>query len=94
MEPDAGLCIIFFAAQGSNGESIFDPSFPKRDGIFRQYTKSKHFNNYHISYYANGKDKRDREISHLRKNTGFDKVLVGKPGIPIHSTEIHKIKFN
>jgi len=93
VEPDAGLCIIFFSAQGNNGESIFDPSFPKRDGVFKQYTKSNHFNNYHISYYANGKDNRAREISHLRKNTGFEKVQIGEPGIPIHSTQIHKAKL-
>lgn len=87
------MCIVFFSAQGKNSEDIFDPSFPKRDGIFRQYTKSKHFNNYHISYYANGKDNREREVSHLRKNTGFEKVLVGEPGIPIRSTKIHKARL-
>lgn len=91
-ETDAGLCIIFFSALGNNGESIFDPSFPERDGTFRGYTKSKHFNNYHISYYANGKDNRAREISHLRKNSGFDKVQIGEPGIPIHSETIHKMR--
>lgn len=92
-ETDAGLCIIFFSALGNNGESIFDPSFPKRDGVFKQYTKSKHFNNYHISYYANGKDNRAREISHLRKNSGFDKVQIGEPGIPVKSAEIHKMRL-
>ena len=54
-ETDAGLCIIFFSAKGNNGEDIFDPSFLKRDGTFSQYTKSKYFNNYHISYYAASK---------------------------------------
>lgn len=92
-ETDAGLCIVFFAAQGNNGESIFDPSFPKRDGTFRNYTKSKVLHNYHISYYANGKDNRAREISHLRKNSGFRKVQVGEPGIPVKSEDIHKIKL-
>lgn len=91
LETDAGLCIIFFSASGNNGESIFDPSFPKRDGVFSQYTKSEHFNNYHISYYANGKDNRVREVAHLRKNSGFNKVQVGEPGIPVHSTAIHKM---
>jgi hypothetical protein len=92
-ETDAGLCIIFFSALGNNGESIFDPSFPKRDGTFRGYTKSKHFNNYHISYYANGKDNRAREVAHLRKNSGFDKVQVGEPGIPEKSELIHKMRL-
>lgn len=90
---DAGLCIVFFAAKGNNGESIFDPSFPKREGVFKRYTKSKYFNNYHISYYANGKDTRAREVAHLRKNRGFDKVQVGEPGIPLESKKAHKIRL-
>ena len=91
MKPDAGLCIIFFSARGMNGESIFDPSFPPRDGTFRQYNRSDHFNCYHISYYANAKPKPGREISHLRKNSGFHKVHIGKPGIPTSSKDSHQI---
>ena len=92
-ETDAGLCIIFFSALGNNGESIFDPSFPKREGVFKQYTKSNLFNNYHISYYANTKDNRTREVAHLRKNSGFNKVQIGEPGIPIKSEAIHKMRL-
>ncbi|MEO0553401.1 MAG: DUF1961 family protein [Bacteroidota bacterium] len=91
IDTDLGLCIVFFAARGKNGADIFDPTFPKRDGTFKQYTQSKFFNNYHISYYANAKGKKGREVAHLRKNSGFDKVQVGEPGIPITSTEVHKI---
>ena len=91
LKTEAGLCIIFFAAKGAKGESIFDPSFPVRDGTFRQYTKSDLFNSYHISYYANGRDAPGREISHLRKNTGFNLVQEVEPGIPIKSKAIHKI---
>jgi len=90
---DAGLCIIFFSAKGNKGEDIFDPSFPKRDGTFTQYTKSKHFNCYHISYYANGRDNPGREISHLRKNSGFYLVQEKEPGIPIQSTAIHRLRL-
>jgi hypothetical protein len=92
-ETDAGLCIVFFSALGNNGESIFDPTFPKRDGVFKQYTKSKYFNNYHISYYANTKDARAKEVAHLRKNSGFYKLQVGEQGIPVKSTEIHKMRL-
>ena len=91
LETDAGLCIIFFSAKGDNGESIFDPSFPERDGTFNQYTKSEYFNNYHISYYANTKDNRAKEVAHLRKNKGFEVVQVGEPGIPVNSDKIHKM---
>jgi hypothetical protein len=92
MEPDAGLCIIFFSANGVDGKSIFDPSLPERNGVFRQYTKGA-LNCYHISYYANGKDKPGREISHLRKNKGFHLVHQGAPGIPVQSTAIHRVRL-
>ncbi len=92
-ETDAGLCIIFFSALGINSKSIFDPSFPERNGVFKQYTKSNYFNNYHISYYANTKDNRAREIAHLRKNCGFDKVQIGELGIPEKSEFIHKMRL-
>ena len=92
-ETDAGLCIVFFSAQGNNGESIFDTKFPERNGVFKQYTKSKYFNNYHISYYANGKDFRAKGVAHLRKNSGFHKVQLGELGIPENSDKVHKIRL-
>ena len=67
-----GLNIIFFNARGLNGESIFDPSLKKRDGIFRQY-HSGDLNSYHVSYWAG-----DRGFSNLRKNRGFHLVSSGK----------------
>ena len=90
--PEAGLCIIFFAAAGINGEDILDNSLKPRNGIFKQYTKGD-INNYHISYYANTPSQKDRPFSHLRKNKGFKKVQVGKPGIPSASTAIHQLKL-
>lgn len=90
--PEAGLCIIFFAATGLNGEDVFDPSLKPRNGIFKQYTKGD-LNNYHISYYANTPTQKNRPFSHLRKNRGFKKVQVGEPGIPATSTAIHKLRL-
>lgn len=90
---DAGLCIIFFLAKGNKGEDIFDPSFPKRDGSFDQYTKSKYLNCYHISYYSNSRDDPGREISHLRKNSGFNMVQQKEPGIPVKSTAVHHLRL-
>jgi hypothetical protein len=93
IETDAGLCIIFFAAKGLKGESIFDSSMPKRStGVFTDYTKGA-MNSYHISYYANAKDDPHRDTSHLRKNKGFFLVQQGKAGIPILSTEWHHLKL-
>lgn len=93
LEPDAGLCIIFFAAKGLNGEDIFDQELPERDGTFSRYTKGK-INNYHISYYANNPVyEKGRGTANLRKNRGFKLVQTGKIGIPIDSRDIHKIKL-
>ena len=46
-----------------------------------------------FSYYANTKDNRAREVAHLRKNPGFNKVQIGAPGIPIESIAIHKVRL-
>ena len=92
-EIDAGLCIVFFAAKGLKGQSIFDDSMPKRtSGIFTDYTKGA-MNDYHISYYANGRDNPNRETANLRKNKGFNLVQTGEIGIPVQSTAIHKMKL-
>jgi hypothetical protein len=92
-EIDAGLCIVFFSAKGLKGESIFDSSMPKRTlGTFTDYTKGA-MNDYHISYYANGRDNPNRETANLRKNKGFNLVQTGEFGIPVQSTAIHKMKL-
>ena len=57
-----GLTIIFFAAKGSQGEDIFDPGLPARDGTFKYYNKGK-INCYHISYYANNPKNPERRFS-------------------------------
>ncbi|MFZ4670785.1 MAG: DUF1961 family protein [Flavobacterium sp.] len=92
-EIDAGLCIVFFSAKGLKGESIFDVSMPKRTlGTFTDYTKGA-MNDYHISYYANGRDNPNRETANLRKNKGFHLVQTGEIGIPVQSKAIHKMKL-
>jgi len=93
LEPDAGLCIIFFAAKGLEGEDIFDTSLPERNGNFRGYTMGK-INNYHISYYANNPGyEPGRGTANLRKNRGFDLVQTGREGIPVISGDIHKMRL-
>lgn len=92
MHPEAGLCIVFFATTGLDGEDVFDSSLAPRDGTFRQYTKEQ-IQGYHISYYANNPKNREREASHLRKNNMFEIVAVGPEGIPKHSSDIHHIQL-
>lgn len=90
---DAGLCIIFFCARGLKGEDLFDSSLPKRTtGDFEDYIRGS-MNCYHVSYYANGRDKPGREIANLRKNAGFHLIESKEKGIPISSTAVHKLKL-
>ena len=88
LETDAGLCIVFFAAAGLDGQSIFADNLPERDGNFRQYTRGK-IRCYHTSYYANAAHNPDREQTNLRKNPGFHLVQEGLEGIPTESEKVH-----
>jgi hypothetical protein len=90
LETDAGLCIVFLAAAGRKGQSIFDEGLPKRDGTFSQYTKGA-IRCYHTSYYANAAHNPDREQTNLRKNPGFHLVATGREGVPTDSKRIHTI---
>ncbi|MDC8829255.1 DUF1961 family protein [Alteromonas gilva] len=92
LKTDAGLTIVFFAAKGANGESIFDPSLPARDGTFSQYTEGS-INSYHISYYANAAHNPDRGHANLRKNNTFTLLQEGKVGIPTYSDQVHQIRL-
>jgi hypothetical protein len=88
----AGLCIVFFAAQGLNGEDIFEPSLPKRTGVFAQYNQGA-ISCYHISYYANTPSSPGRITSNLRKNNGFHLVSNGPPGIEPGSDATHALRL-
>jgi hypothetical protein len=84
-----GLCIIFFAAKGENGESIFAPSLPERDGTFVDYIKGK-IKSYHISYLTNAGHNPGRPQVNLRKNNCFYLMSQGAAGMPFDN-KIHKI---
>lgn len=92
LETDAGLCIVFFAAKGLNGEDIFHPSLQDREGKFGRYTNGE-IRCYHISYYANAAHNPDRGQSNLRKNDQFVLVQEGEEGIPTKSEAIHQMKL-
>jgi hypothetical protein len=76
-----GLAIIFFAAKGQNGEDIFDPSLPPRDGVFSHYIRGA-ITSYHVSYFANVRDfQMGRTDTNLRKNNQFYRVGGGPVAI-------------
>jgi len=92
MNPEAGLVIVFFAAKGDKGQSIFDPGLPKRDGTFKDYKKGR-INCYHISYFANNPKEGDRGNSHLRKDPQFAILQTGEEGISTKSLSVHHIRL-
>lgn len=89
---DSGLLIVFFAAKGEEGQDIFDPALPARDGTFTDYTEGK-IKSYHISYYANVAHEPGRVHANLRKNNTFSLLQSGAEGIPTHSSDVHQIKL-
>ncbi len=87
---EAGLCIVFFAATGLDGQDVMDPSLPDRDGTFSQYNDQA-LQNYHISYYAHNPKLPARAMARLRKNPGKNIVSEGPPGIVVSSDKIHTV---
>lgn len=87
---DAGLVIVFFAAEGEHGQNIFSPDLKKRDGTFDQYTLGD-IKSYHISYYANAAHNPNRAHANLRKNNTFTLLQEGEKGIPTLSAEPHTV---
>jgi hypothetical protein len=92
---ERGLCIVFFAAKGVNGESIFDEKLPKRTGVFSEYTKGK-IKSYHVSYHTNAAHNPGRPQVNLRKNNSFYLLAQGASGVPagkkVHKVSLIKIK--
>lgn len=79
---EPGLCILFFAAKGINGESIFDNSLKDRTGEYPQYHHGD-INAFHVSYFRRKEpDERKFHTCNLRKSYGFNLVAQGADPIP------------
>lgn len=87
-----GLAIVFFAATGDSGQSIFAEGMPPRDGTFKYYNKGR-VHCYHISYYADNPKNPDRGDSHLRKDPGAILLKTGLPGIPIGNYQAFRVRL-
>jgi hypothetical protein len=92
---EPGLAIMFFAAKGINGESIFGKSIKKRDGVYEKY-HSGDINTYHISYFRR-KHLKERafQTCNLRRSKGFKLCTIGADPIPSTSDVIdfYRIKI-
>lgn len=86
---EPGLCMIFFAATGLDGEHVLDDSLEERTGIYGQYMDGD-IDTLHASYFRrnhHGEPKAEIEFQtiNLRKSKGFH--LVQRGGDPIPSVK-------
>ena len=79
---EPGLCILFFAAAGRQGEDLFDPSLADRNGPYDQYHHGD-INALHVSYFRR-KHPQERAFTtcNLRKSYGFHLVAQGADPLP------------
>lgn len=83
---EPGLCMLFFAATGRNGEDVHDPSLADRAGDYPEY-HSGDIDALHASYYRrnyHGEPRAEREFQtiNLRKSHGFHLVAEGGDPMP------------
>jgi len=91
---ELGVCHLFFAARGQNGEVIFDSSLPERDGHYGQY-HSGAINNYFIIYYSNLRSMRTSNMAttSIIKSNKPALLSLGQIGINPGNKEYHKIRL-
>lgn len=79
---EPGLCILFFAARGRNGEDLFSERLQKRTGEYPLYHHGD-IDAFHVSYYRRKEpDERAFHTCNLRKSYGFHLVAQGGDPIP------------
>ncbi|SER42695.1 protein of unknown function [Gracilibacillus ureilyticus] len=79
---EPGLCMLFFAATGRNGEDLFDPSLPERTGYYPDY-HSGAINALHLSYFRHKHaNERAFRTCNLRKSYGFHLVTQAADPLP------------
>lgn len=79
---EPGLCILFFAATGIEGQDLFDPGLAPRTGEYRTYHHGE-INALHISYFRRRHpNERAFHTCNLRKSYGFYMVAQGADPLP------------
>lgn len=79
---EPGLCILFFAAGGVNGEHILSPALKPRAGIYDQYTQSD-VRALQIAYFRRRwPEERAFHLSNLRSAPGFELLAQGPDPLP------------
>ena len=79
---EPGLCILFFAAAGRNGQDLFDPALAPRTGEYDLYHHGE-INALHVSYFRRRfPAERAFHTCNLRKSYGFHLVAQGADPLP------------
>ncbi len=79
---EPGLAMLFFAASGREGLSLFDPALKPRTGEYVQYHHGD-INAFHLSFFRRKEpDERHFHTCNLRKSYGFHLVAQGADPIP------------
>lgn len=79
---EPGLCMILFATQGMQGESIFAPGLKPRTGEYDCYLHGD-INLYHLSYFRRGvAEERAFHTCQLRKSAGGHRLAAAGDPIP------------
>lgn len=77
-----GLAMLFFAATGTQGRDLFDPTLPARTGFYPQY-HSGEVSTLHVSYLrARWPGERRFRTCNLRRSPGFRLVAQGADPLP------------
>lgn len=92
-DPHRGLHILFFAATGPDGGSIFQPGLSRRNADFGKYIRNPgEFLSYHISPWAAPYDL-VRRSSNLRRNGRFTLLASGDDRIATGGAGPHRIRL-
>ena len=78
---DNGLTLVFFAADGVEGQDIFDLELPPRNGVYRNYNKGR-LRNYTVSYWS-----RNKKPSLVARGEQFTNRIRKNPGAIIIATD-------
>ncbi len=91
---DVGVCHIYTAARGKNGEDIFDPSLPPRDGHFQQYINDA-INNYYTIYFTNRRMMRTTNFatSWLVKSSNASVMTLGQTAVAPGDKRFHRMRL-
>jgi hypothetical protein len=73
-----GLTLVFFAAEGLEGQDIFAPDLPPRSGVYRNYNRGE-LRNYTVSYWSRNQKpslvkRGERYTNRMRRNPGANKL--------------------